>query len=74
MTFMSAMPDGTATPERKLSDRGIEFAAHSTAWPIEPSDLRLPAHRHVLARSRKPDRARPQATSRSRAEASARNG
>ena len=29
LTFMSAMPDGAATPERKLSDRGTEFAAHS---------------------------------------------
>jgi len=29
LTFMSATPDGAATPERKLSDRGTEFAAHS---------------------------------------------
>ena len=29
LTFMPAMPDGAATPERKLRDRGTEFAAHS---------------------------------------------
>jgi hypothetical protein len=58
LTFMSAMPDGAATPERKLSDRGTEFAAHSDSLAYRAIHLRLPAHGHVFARSRKSDRAR----------------
>jgi hypothetical protein len=37
LTFMSAMPNGAATPEWKLSDRGTEFAAHSDSLAYRTS-------------------------------------
>src|SRR5262249_368438 len=51
-------------------DYGIEFAAHSDSL----THLRISAHRHVLARSRKSNRASAQTAARGGAEASARIG